>query len=111
VNRVQLLPDGRVSVTVGNRGPGDLEGFTIFVQVRDLVGRSEMLRSAVAGLDVGATLTMETSSFRLTEETNVQVSVDPFHSAPDPDRSNNATQVTLSPPRPTATATPRPPLD
>src|SRR5436309_3077535 len=38
-----LLPDGRVSVTIGNRGPGDVTTQPIFVSVRDLTLRGEQL--------------------------------------------------------------------
>src|SRR3972149_5663193 len=47
ISRVSLQPDGRISVTVGNRGPGDLLGYSVFVTVRDLGSRSEQLMTPV----------------------------------------------------------------
>ncbi len=97
VSRVSLLPDGRVAVTVGNRGPGDLVGKAIFVSVRDLTLRGEQLSTQVATLPVGGTITLTSTTFRVDRETDVQAIVDPFGNVNDPDRSNNQTNVTLAP--------------
>ena len=43
VNSASLLPDGRVAVVVGNRGPGDPMGQPIFVSVRDLTLGGEQI--------------------------------------------------------------------
>jgi hypothetical protein len=93
-----------VSVTVANRGPGDLNGFTIFVQVRNLTSRSEMIASSVQSLRVGATTTVETSSFMVESQETVQAIVDPLGGVPEAERSNNLTQVVLTVP-PTLTPT------
>ncbi|HXH22310.1 MAG TPA: SH3 domain-containing protein [Dehalococcoidia bacterium] len=112
VTAVRLLPDRRISVTVANRGPNDLVGFTIFVVVRDLGARSEQLSLAIPFLRVGATATLQTTSLHVTGEEVYQAIVDPFGSAPDVDRTNNSFQVTLVAPTPTPTVTPTPnPLD
>jgi hypothetical protein len=107
VSRVTLLSDGRVAVTVANRGPGDLVGFTVFAQVRDLGARSEMMSATPSIFRAGQTLTLETSTFRVTGEQTIQAIVDPLGSVPDSDKSNNTTQVVLAlPPTPTPTASP-----
>ncbi len=104
VTSLSLLPDGRVSVVVGNRGPGRLEGLQVFVQVRDLTTRGELLISGLTTIGVGGTLSLQSSGFRVTQETDVQAIVDPFATTTDGDRSNNPLQVTLAPPlRPTRT--------
>ena len=112
VSRVLLLSDGRVSVTVGNRGPGDLVGQAVFVIVRDLGARSEQLVSGLGNLRVGGTITLVTSSFRVTsdEGETIQAIADPYDNADDVNRSNNLMQVTLVPlPRtPTPVPTPEP---
>jgi hypothetical protein len=96
INRASLLSDGRVQVVVGNRGPGDLVGKTIFVLVRDLTLRSEQLMSQ-ATLAVGSLVTLQTQTFRVEREMDIQVIVDPFRSTGDPDPNNNQISVTLSP--------------
>lgn len=104
---VRLLPDRRVSVTVANRGPGDLVGFTVFVQVRDLGVRSEMLTSVSPTMRVGSTLTLESQTFTISGEETIQAIVDPFGAVPEVDRSNNQLQVVLAVPvAPTLTPTP-----
>jgi hypothetical protein len=105
---MRLLPDRRVSVTVANRGPNDLAGFTIFVQVRDLGARSEMVSAAVPSVRVGSTVTLETGTFRVSGEEAIQAIVDPFGSVPEVDRTNNLLQITLAAPPPTSTPTPGP---
>ncbi len=97
VSGISLLPDGRVQVTVGNRGPGDLVGKAIFVSVRDLTLRGEQLSLQVASLPVGGVVTLQSSTFRIDRETDVQAIVDPFGNVTDPDRSNNQITVTLAP--------------
>jgi len=107
VNRASLLPDGRVQVIVGNRGPGDLVGRSIFVAVRDLTLRGEQLSSPIATLPVGGVVALQSQVFRIERETDVQIIVDPFGNVTDPDRSNNQLTVTLSPaPVPTPTRSP-----
>jgi hypothetical protein len=96
VTRVGLLPDRRVSVTVTNRGPGDLVGFTVFVQVRDLGVRSEVMSAAIPFLRIGQTLTLETSTFQISGEETIQAIVDPFGSVNEADKSNNTMQVVLA---------------
>lgn len=98
VTAVRVASDRRVSVTVANRGPGDLVGFTVFVQVRDLTGRSEMMNAPVPAFRAGATLTLETTVFRIAGEQTIQAIVDPFGTVPEADRSNNSTQVVLAAP-------------
>ncbi len=108
VTGVRLLPDRRVAVTVANRGPGDMVGFTVFVQVRDLASRSETISSVIPVFRVGSTLTLETSSFLISGVEIIQAIVDPFQSVPEADRTNNQVQVELAVPvTPTATPTPQ----
>lgn len=103
---LSLMSDGRVAVTVGNRGPGALSGQSVFVMVRDLATRSETLSTGVRTLGVGETVTLSTTTFRLNDEAEVQAIVDPYGAAPDANRGNNTISATLAPPatpRPTAT--------
>jgi hypothetical protein len=97
VTRASLLPDGRVQVLVGNRGPGELAGKSVFVVVRDLALRSEQLVAQPSVIPVGSLITLQTQAFRVERETEVQVIVDPFGNLNDPDRSNNQLNLTLSP--------------
>jgi len=101
VNSATLLPDGRVAVVVGNRGPGDAMNQPIFVSVRDLTLRGEQI-IGVSSLRAGSTFVVQTQSFKVERETTVQVTVDPSGSIQDGDRGNNSLTVTLSPP-PTST--------
>jgi uncharacterized protein YraI len=94
-----LLSDGRVSVVVTNRGPGELIGRTLQVTVRDLALRGETV-SVGSSLAVGATASGQTQTFRVITDTEVQVIVDPNSSLLDPDRSNNMLSITLRPARP-----------
>jgi hypothetical protein len=96
VSRATLLADGRVQVVVGNRGPGDVIGKSIFVIVRDLTLRSEQLVSQ-QGVPVGSLVTLQTSTFRVEREMDIQVIVDPFRSISDPDTTNNQLSLTLAP--------------
>jgi uncharacterized protein YgiM (DUF1202 family) len=105
VTRISLTADRHVSVTIGNRGPGNLVGQSIFVLVRDLAVRSEQIVSPNTNLSVGGTLTLTTQYLQLDSETDIQASVDPSTSLRDPDRSNNVMTSTLRPP---ATRTPGP---
>ncbi len=97
VTRMTLLADGRISVTVGNRGPGDLINQPLFVQVRSLAGQGELLISPVITLKVGGTLTLQSQTFRVTSEEEIQAIVDPFGSVRENDRSNNLLQSVLAP--------------
>ena len=107
VTRIALTADRRVSVTIGNRGPGNLTRQSIFVLVRDLAVRSEQLVSPNTNLNVGGTITLTTQYLDVQGETDIQASVDPSTSLRDPDRSNNVMTATLrAPPQPTPTATP-----
>jgi hypothetical protein len=92
-----LLPDGRVAVVVGNRGPGDATGQPIFIQVRDLTLRGEQIIGQ-SNLRAGATFVVQTQTFRVDRELSIQVTVDPSGSITDGDRGNNSLTVTLSPP-------------
>lgn len=104
VNSATLLPDGRVAVVIGNRGPGDATGQPIFINVRDLTLRGEQI-IGVSALRAGSTFVVQTQSFRIERETSIQVIVDPSGSIQDGDRGNNTLTVTLSPP-PTSTPIP-----
>jgi hypothetical protein len=103
-NSATLLPDGRVAVVVGNRGPGNADGQPIFINVRDLTLRGEQI-IGVSALRAGSTFVVQTQTFKIERETTVQVVVDPSGSIQDADRGNNTLTVTLSPP-PTATPPP-----
>jgi hypothetical protein len=96
-----LLPDGRITVVVGNRGPGDAMGQPIFISVRDLTLRGEQI-IGVSNLRAGSTFVVQTQTFKVDSATAIQVVVDPSGSIQDGDRGNNTLTVTLSPP-PTAT--------
>lgn len=95
---VSLLPDGRVNVVIANRGPGDLTGNAIFVTVRDLALRGETVMSDT-NLALGSSLSVQTQTFRVTKDTEIQVIVDPNGGLQDPNRSNNTLSVTLRPVR------------
>jgi hypothetical protein len=98
IEGVSVLSDGRVSVTVGNRGSAALSGQSVFVVVRDLGIRSETLISQQRGLAAGASITLQTQSFRVDEAAVVQAIVDPFTTLPDINRRNNTFSGTLTPP-------------
>jgi hypothetical protein len=107
VTGISLLPDGRVAVTIGNRGPGDLVNQAVFVLVRNLALQSEQVVAPAGSLKAGATITVQTASFRVVQTQEVIAVADPYATINDPDRSNNTLQVTLSPPRtPTPTVVP-----
>jgi hypothetical protein len=106
IANISLLPDGRVAVTIGNRGPGDLINQSVFVLVRNLALQSEQVVAPAGTLKVGATITVQTANFRVLQAQEVVAVADPYATINDPDRSNNTLQVTLSPPR---TPTPIPP--
>src|SRR4029078_10941036 len=100
-NSATLLPDGRVAVVVGNRGPGDANGQPIFVSVRDLTLRGEQI-IGLSSLRAGSPFVVQTQSFKVERETTVQVTVDPSGSIQEGGRGNNSLTLTLSPP-PTST--------
>jgi hypothetical protein len=100
VNGITLLADGRVVVTIGNRGPGDLVNQAVFVVVRNLALQSEQLVSPAGVLKVGQTTTVVTAIFKVTQQEEIVAVADPFATINDPDRSNNTLRVTLVPVRP-----------
>lgn len=107
VSSVSRLADGRVRVVVSNRGPGDVLGSTVFVVVRDLGVRSEQLIGPAQTIAAGSSITFTTSGLLVTEDTDIQASVDPAGSLRDGDRSNNSTTVLLrAPPTPEPTQAP-----
>jgi hypothetical protein len=106
ISRMDVLPDLRVSITVANRGLGDVSGYPIFVQVRDLGTKSEMISTPLVTLRVGQTMTLQTQTFRVEGEQEVIADVDPFETIPEINERNNTLQATLAPPiTPTATPT------
>jgi hypothetical protein len=107
VTSVRLLGDGRVSVTIANRGPGELSGQQVFVSVRTLGGAGEQLMTPLVTLRPGAVLSIETSEFRIRAPTEVQAVVDSLGAIKETDKTNNVIQVDLAPP-PTPTPTPTP---
>ena len=108
VEGVTRLSDGSVQVLVGNHGPGDITNELVVVLVRDLAIRREQILSS-RPLRAGATITVQTSRFRVEREMALEVVIDPSTTLNDHDRSNNSRRVTLSPPpTPTPTATPTP---
>ncbi len=107
ISSVSRLADGRVRVVVSNRGPGDVLGATVFVVVRDLAVRSEQLIGPASTVAAGSSITVTTSGLLVTEDADIQASVDPMGSLRDPDRSNNSTTVLLrAPPTPEPTLAP-----
>jgi hypothetical protein len=106
VNRLSVLPDGRVSVQIGNRGPGDLVARQVFVQVRDLASAAETLIFS-GSIASGDTITLTSSNFRIVAEIEVLAIVDFGNSLDDPNRGNNSLRQTLAPlPTPTPPLTP-----
>jgi hypothetical protein len=110
VTRVSVLDDGRVSVVIGNRGPGDFFAQLVFVLVRSTTGESEQIVGEVGRLAVGATMTLHTAHFRIAGTRDIDAVVDPSASTGDTDPSNNTMRVTLIAPTPTPEPT-RPPRD
>ncbi len=98
ITRLKVQPDGRVIVTVGNRGPGSIVGFPISVIVYDAASRQETLSVPNGSLSVGETVSLETTSFVVDHEEQVFAVVDPSLSINDANRSNNTLSATLSPP-------------
>ena len=110
IQTVRVLADGRISVTVLNRGPKHITNEIVIVVVRDLSGAGELL-SYAAIFPSGESITLRTDTFRISSPTTVQVIVDPSAGIPDPNRTNNLQTVTLTPlptPEPPATPTPNP---
>jgi hypothetical protein len=107
VSRMEVLPDGRVAITIGNRGPGDLTGQILHIQIRNLAERAELITTPRVSLRAGQTLTVQTEVFRVVGEEEVVATVDPFGTLREADRANNTLQVTLVQPR-TPTPTPAP---
>jgi hypothetical protein len=105
VTRLHVLPDSRVAVTIANRGFSELSGQPILVQVRNQGTRSELITIPPITLRVGATFTVETESFRIFGEEEVQATVDPFGAIAEVDNNNNMLQILLARP---VTPTPRP---
>ena len=107
VTSVTLLPDRRIAAVVSNRGLGTVVGNAIFVQFRNLGILSEVVRTEVDAFGPGETITVTTSQFRLTEDEQIQVIVDPFGGITESNESNNQTQVLLELPKtPTPSASP-----
>jgi hypothetical protein len=106
---VAVLPDGRVSVTVINRGPKNIANEILIVVVRDLSGSTEQLSHAGSFVN-GSSITLRTEGFRVSGSREVQVIVDPSSGIPDHNRGNNVRTITLvAPPVPVPpTATPGP---
>lgn len=109
ITRLSVLPDGRVAVTVANRGPGDLRSGSIHVQIRNHAGRSELITTPLVTLRAGGTLIVETEIFRVLAEEEVIATVDPFGTLGEIDPNNNTITVVLVPPPPPPTPTPTPP--
>ena len=105
VSGISLLSDGRVAVTIANRGPGDLVNQSVFVLVRNLALQSEQLVAPPGTLKAGGSISVQTANFRVVQTQEIVAVADPYATITDPDRSNNTLQITLSPPR---TATPVP---
>jgi len=101
INRLTVLPDGRVSVQIGNRGPGDIVGRQILVQVRDLASAAETLIFS-GSIASGDTVTITSTNFRVSSVGDVLAIVDFGNSHNDPNRGNNSMTQTLAP-VPTAT--------
>jgi hypothetical protein len=110
IQTVRLQPDGRIVVTVLNRGPANIRDEVILVAVRGLGLIGETL-SYAGNLPSGDSITLRTDAFRITAPTDVQVIVDPSSGLADPNRGNNFETVQLVPaaaPEPAATSTPGP---
>jgi CARDB len=106
VTSLSVLADGRFSAVVTNQGDGELKGFAIFVQFRDLASKSELVREE-ADLAPGESITIRSSAFRLTQDAQIQAIVDPTSSIAESDETNNVLQRLLQLPKtPTVTPTP-----
>jgi hypothetical protein len=104
---VSRLSSGRLSIVIGNKGPGDLTAITLAVQVRDLGTAMETLTGSVTRLDAGDTMTFRTIDFAVTSDAEVVVVVDPFSTSSDPNRANNTRrEIVVVPPSPTPTLEP-----
>jgi hypothetical protein len=109
VQSLRVLNDGRISVTVANRGPAHITNQIVQILVRPLGGAGETF-SHVGGFPSGESVTFRTNSLRVTEPTDVQAIADPGANINDPVRSNNVvTQALIPEPTPVPpTATPPP---
>jgi len=107
IGTVRVLADGRVSVTVINRGPAHITDEVILLTVRSLGGDGESL-SFAGNFPSGETITFRTDSFRVTSPTDVQAIIDPSASVADPNRANNVRTLLLTP-QPTVEPPPSPP--
>jgi len=72
----------------------------LFVLVRDLALSGEQLSAPVTILRAGASVTLQTSTFRVTSAEEVMATVDPFGAIKESDRSNNSLRALLSPGQP-----------
>lgn len=100
ISAVQRLPDGRLSVTVTNRG-GDLRDRFIRVRVGDIVGEYEDLTAPRTELAAGASVDLTTSRYVVLADKTVVATVNPDGSAPEQSLANNTLQVEIKvPPSP-----------
>jgi hypothetical protein len=96
IQTVRVGPDGRISVSVINRGPAHIVDQVVLLTVRGFGLGGETLTHA-GNFPSGQTITFRTETYRLTQPTTIQVIVDPSSSIPDPNRSNNLETVELVP--------------
>jgi hypothetical protein len=96
IQTVRVLPDGRISITVINRGPAHIVDEVILLTVRTLAGNGETM-SYSGNFPSGESITFRTDALRITAATEVQAIIDPSSSINDPNRANNVELQTLSP--------------
>jgi hypothetical protein len=98
VTTLMVSSDRRLNALISNVGEGELTGFAIFVQFRNLGDKVEMVRLDLESLPPGNSIVVQSDSFRLEGEETVQVAVDPMGAIPESDESNNLLQLVLEPP-------------
>jgi len=96
IQTVRVLADGRISVTVINRGPAHVTNQIILLTVRALGLAGESL-SYSGTFPSGESITFRTDSFRITAATEIQAIIDPSSSVLDPNRANNVRSQLLTP--------------
>jgi uncharacterized protein YgiM (DUF1202 family) len=96
IGSIRVLADGRVSVSVVNRGPAAITNQIVQVTVRALgLAGETMVHTGV--FPSGESISFRTESFRVTSPAEVQVVVDGGANINDPNRANNVETQALGP--------------
>jgi hypothetical protein len=91
-----LNASGVLTVTIANRGPGDVPAGLLSVQIIATGLQPEVLKSSSA-VRAGDSVLLRTATIRITEPTDVTITVDGQGVLSDLDRSNNTLNLTLAP--------------